>query len=61
MDIQSFMSAVSSVGFPIVCCFAMFYFINKELKALREAIAANTAATIELSTIVKLIKGDDEK
>lgn len=60
MDTQVLLSAVGSVGFPIVCCFAMFYFINKELKELREAIAANTAATIELSTIVKLLKGSDD-
>ena len=32
MDINAIASVVSAVGFPIVCCFGMAYYINTTLK-----------------------------
>lgn len=34
MDIQSIVSAISSVGFPIVACAAIFYLYDKTIKDL---------------------------
>lgn len=51
---------VSTLGFPIVCCAALFYQNWKleerhqeEITKLSDVIAANTAALTELSTILK--------
>lgn len=55
MDINIILQAVSTVGFPIVCCGALFWKMNKdnerhkqEMETLRTAIENNTAALIEL-------------
>lgn len=51
---------ISTLGFPIVCCAALFYQNWKleerhqeEITKLSDVIAANTAALTELSTILK--------
>lgn len=55
MDINVILQAVSTVGFPIVCCGALFWKMNRdnerhrqEMETLRTAIENNTAALIEL-------------
>lgn len=55
MDINIVLQAISTVGFPIVCCGALFWKMNKdnerhkqEMETLRTAIENNTAALIEL-------------
>lgn len=42
MDVDSIVQIINSVGFPIVACCALFYFINKTM-------AENTTATKELA------------
>lgn len=42
MDIQEITQVISSVGFPIVACGALFWMINTSMKELREAIVALT-------------------
>lgn len=42
MDIQEITQVISSVGFPIVACGALFWMINTSMKELREAITALT-------------------
>lgn len=49
MDITLVTSLIGSLGFPIVCCFALFWYINKsseqhkeEIGKLSEAINNNT-------------------
>ena len=42
MDVDSIVQIINSVGFPIVACCALFYFINKTM-------AENTSATKELA------------
>lgn len=47
MDLSTVMSAVSTVGFPIVCCGVLFYQNNKLVETitnLKETIADNTTA-----------------
>lgn len=72
MDASTIQSLVSSLGFPIVVCGAMFWFINKTLKeftnqmrdsisSLSQAISQNTLATQKLVTTVELISHLEEK
>jgi len=42
MDVDSIVQIINSVGFPIVACCALFYFINKTM-------AENTSATKKLA------------
>ena len=42
MDIQEITQVISSVGFPIVACGALFWMINTTMKELKEAIMALT-------------------
>ena len=42
MDVDSIVQIINSVGFPIVACCGLFYFINKTM-------AENTSATKELA------------
>lgn len=56
-DIQNL---IASVGFPIVCCFALFWMINKTLKELSDSIKQNTQATLKLSTTVETLHGKEE-
>lgn len=50
MDFSTIVSAVSSVGFPIVCCFVLFTQNNK----LRDTVEENTRAVISLTDYIKL-------
>ena len=40
--VQEITQVISSVGFPIVACGALFWMINTTMKELREAIMALT-------------------
>lgn len=55
MDPNAIASLVGSLGFPIVCCGALFWMINSTMKELKKSIEQNTQATIELSTTVKTL------
>ena len=44
MDVQAVISAIGTVGFPIVACSALFWMINKSVKELTAAVNNNTAA-----------------
>lgn len=49
MDFNTIMQAVSSVGFPIVCCAVLFIQNDK----LRSTIEDNTKAMISLTDYIK--------
>ncbi len=38
MNVQEITTAISSVGFPIVACGALFWMINTSMKELKSAI-----------------------
>lgn len=61
MDASTIQSLVSSLGFPIICCGAFFWLINKTLKELTLSIQQNTAATQKLVTTVELISDFEQK
>lgn len=60
MDMNLILQAISTVGFPICACGALFWLVNKleyehkqEVNSLREIIERNTEALIELKDIVR--------
>lgn len=64
MDITQVMQAIGSLGFPIVACCALFYYLNKEqeshkeeMGAVTEALNRNTDALLELKTIITMLTG----
>lgn len=64
MDYQSIAGLISSVRFPICACIAIFWQLNKqseqhkqEMDKMTDALANNTAAIVELSTLIK--RGDE--
>lgn len=65
MDVNAIMTAISTVGFPICACGALFWMINKqdeshkqEINSLRAVLEANTQALTELKDMIKYTKGD---
>ena len=42
MNYQDLVQAISTVGFPIVCCCALFWMINTTMKELKDVIAKLT-------------------
>ena len=42
MNYQELVQAISTVGFPIVCCCALFWMINTTMKELKDVIARLT-------------------
>lgn len=42
MNYQDLVQAISTVGFPIVCCCALFWMINTTMKELKNAIVGLT-------------------
>lgn len=64
MDATQIMQAIGSLGFPIVACCALFYYLNKEqqshkeeMSAVTDALNRNTDALLELKTIITLLTG----
>lgn len=59
MDSSSIVSTISSVGFPIVMCLILVWYIKNTHEKLIEAIQSLTQAVIKLE--VRLDKIEDEK
>ena len=64
MDPDIIMNAISTLGFPIVVCAALFWYINKqnenhkeEISTLRETVQENTNILHELKELIKVIAG----
>lgn len=66
MNANEIASLVGSLGFPIVCCGALFWYviktmkdfsnkIEKSIKELSDSITKNTDATTKLVTTVELL------
>lgn len=59
-DINVIIQAISTVGFPIVMCGIMFWFLNKEqenhkaeMLSLKEVIAENNAVLVGLKQLIE--------
>lgn len=64
MDYDIIMQAITTVGFPIVVCAVLFWYIykkdeqhQKEVEALRQTITENTNIIHEVKELIKLIAG----
>lgn len=67
MDVNVILQAISTVGFPICACGALFWMVNKqdeshkeEISSLRAVLEANTQALTELKDMLKFMKGGDK-
>lgn len=67
MDVQSITQLISSVGFPVVMCGALFWYMVKQRQAhqeetehLKDMINENTRVLTELTTLIKILT-DNEK
>lgn len=59
MDIQVLMQAVTSVGFPIVCCGAMMWYVKYSTDKNREEVASlNAAHAKEMSEVTQAINNN---
>lgn len=60
MDISSIVTVVGSVGFPIVACCGMAWFIVTTFSDFNDLITKNNVLTEELIALLKSGKGDDD-
>lgn len=59
MDMSSIATLVGSVGFPIVACCAMAWFIATTFRDFNNLMTKNNVLTEELITLLKDDKGGD--
>lgn len=59
MDINSITTLISSIGFPIVACCAMGYYITKELHEMQENMQELTLTIKELNVKLEDGKGNE--
>lgn len=59
MDMSSIAALVGSVGFPIVACCAMAWFIATTFRDFNNLMTKNNVLTEELIALLKNDKGDD--
>ena len=59
MDVTAISQLIGSLGFPIVCCFFMWKYINDTLKEVSETLNRNTVVLEKLLT--KLDADEHEK
>lgn len=59
-DVNVLIQAISTVGFPIVMCSIMFWFLNKEqenhkaeMLSLKEVISENNAVLVGLKQLIE--------
>lgn len=62
MDINAIVSLVSNVGFPVVVCIALFFYMEKqnerhqqETDKLNGTVQSNTKVLTELCTLIKTL------
>ena len=60
MDISSIVTVVGSVGFPIVACCGMAWFIATTFSDFNELMTKNNVLTEELIALLKDNKGDSD-
>ena len=58
MDLNTVVTLIGSLGFPIVMCLLLFYYMSKTLKEMQTSINNNTNAITQLTAELKLSKGD---
>lgn len=59
MDMSSIVTLVGSVGFPIVACCGMAWFIATTFRDFNNLMTKNNVLTEEIIALLKSGKGDD--
>lgn len=59
MDINSIVAVIGSVGFPIVACCGMAWFIVTTFSDFNDLMTKNNVLTEELIALLRDNKGDD--
>lgn len=59
MDISSIVTVIGSVGFPIVACCGMAWFIATTFSDFNDLMTKNNVLTEELIALLRDNKGDD--
>lgn len=64
MDYSTVAQLIGSLGFPIMACIGLFYYLTKEqeshkqeMQSVTEALNRNTEVMIELKTILTTLTG----
>lgn len=60
MDMSSIVTLVGSVGFPIVACCAMAWFIATTFRGFNDLMTKNNVLTEELIAVMKNNKGGSD-
>lgn len=60
MDANAIIQAVSTIGFPIVACAALFWYIISESRATRQILEENTIVLTKVITLLSKWLGDEE-
>lgn len=60
MDIDTIVSLIGSVGFPIVACVAMGVFYATQFKDYQDMLQKNNLLTEELVVLLKRVRDRDE-
>lgn len=62
MDVDTIVALISNVGFPVVVCVALFFYMEKqnerhqnETDKLNETVQSNTKVLTELCTLIKTL------
>ena len=68
MDVNNVIQIISTLGFPIVMCGALFWYMVKqwqghqeETEHLKDTIAENTKVLAELTTLIKVLTDEQER
>lgn len=59
MDVNTITQLVGALGFPIVCCFVMFYQNNKLQETLTELTKTLVSINERLSDVENTLKGGE--
>lgn len=60
MDISSIVTVVGSVGFPIVACVGMAWFVATTFRDFNDLMTKNNVLSEELIALLKHGKGDND-
>ena len=68
MDANTIIQIISSLGFPIVMCGALFWYMVKQRQAhqeetehLKETIEKNKKVLAELTTLIKILTDEKDR
>lgn len=67
MDVNAIIQAITTLGFPIVACGALFWYVNKqeerrkdEVEGLKEALNENSKILTALKDLINLVLNKGE-